>query len=55
MHVAARGLPGEKSGGTALCRIGTVIDNLGRLADPSGSVPWHAGNAPRREAWNSDP
>ncbi len=33
MQMVGRGLRGEKNGGTASCRIVTVIDNLGRFAD----------------------
>jgi hypothetical protein len=31
--MVGRGLRGEKNGGTASCRIVTVVDNLGRFAD----------------------
>lgn len=33
MQMVGRGLRGEKNGGTASCRIVTVVDNLGRFAD----------------------
>jgi superfamily II DNA or RNA helicase len=33
MQMVGRGLRGEKNGGTATCRIVTVLDNLGRFAD----------------------
>jgi superfamily II DNA or RNA helicase len=33
MQMVGRGLRGEKNGGTALCRIVTVVDNLGRFQD----------------------
>ncbi|MCC7491190.1 MAG: DEAD/DEAH box helicase [Fimbriimonadaceae bacterium] len=33
MQMVGRGLRGEKNGGTARCRIVTVLDNLGRFAD----------------------
>ncbi|HMM71248.1 MAG TPA: DEAD/DEAH box helicase family protein [Rhodocyclaceae bacterium] len=33
MQMVGRGLRGEKNGGTASCRIVTVLDNLGRFAD----------------------
>ena len=33
MQIVGRGLRGEKNGGTASCRIVTVIDNLGRYQD----------------------
>lgn len=33
MQMIGRGLRGEKNGGTARCRLVTVIDNLGRFAD----------------------
>lgn len=33
MQMVGRGLRGEKNGGTASCRIITVIDNLGRFAE----------------------
>ena len=33
MQIVGRGLRGEKNGGTARCRIVTVIDNLGRFQD----------------------
>lgn len=33
MQMVGRGLRGEKNGGTASCRIVTVIDNLGRFRD----------------------
>ena len=38
MQMVGRGLRGEKNGGTASCRIVTVVDNLGRFA---GSAPYH--------------
>ena len=31
MQMVGRGLRGKKNGGTASCRIMTVIDNLGRF------------------------
>ncbi len=33
MQMVGRGLRGEKNGGTASCRIVTVVDNLGRFQD----------------------
>lgn len=33
MQMVGRGLRGERNGGTASCRIVTVVDNLGRFAD----------------------
>lgn len=33
MQMVGRGLRGEKNGGTARCRIVTVVDNLGRFQD----------------------
>jgi superfamily II DNA or RNA helicase len=33
MQMVGRGLRGEKNGGTACCRIVTVVDNLGRFQD----------------------
>jgi superfamily II DNA or RNA helicase len=33
MQMVGRGLRGEKNGGTEMCRIVTVIDNLGRFED----------------------
>lgn len=33
MQIVGRGLRGEKNGGTARCRIVTVVDNLGRFQD----------------------
>jgi superfamily II DNA or RNA helicase len=33
MQMVGRGLRGEENGGTALCRIVTVVDNLGRFQD----------------------
>ncbi|RBP45210.1 superfamily II DNA or RNA helicase [Roseimicrobium gellanilyticum] len=33
MQIVGRGLRGEKNGGTKLCRIVTVLDNLGRFQD----------------------
>ena len=33
MQIVGRGLRGEKNGGTASCRIVSVVDNLGRFAD----------------------
>jgi superfamily II DNA or RNA helicase len=33
MQMVGRGLRGEKNGGTAVCRIVTVMDNLGRFQD----------------------
>ena len=33
MQMVGRGLRGEMNGGTASCRIMTVIDNLGRFED----------------------
>jgi superfamily II DNA or RNA helicase len=33
MQMIGRGLRGERNGGTARCRLVTVIDNLGRFAD----------------------
>lgn len=33
MQMVGRGLRGEKNGGTASCRIVTVVDNLGRFSD----------------------
>lgn len=33
MQMVGRGLRGEKNGGTASCRIVTVVDNLGRFTD----------------------
>jgi len=33
MQMVGRGLRGEKNGGTAQCRIVTVVDNLGRFQD----------------------
>lgn len=33
MQMVGRGLRGERNGGTARCRIVTVLDNLGRFAD----------------------
>lgn len=33
MQMVGRGLRGEKNGGTARCRIVTVLDNLGRFGD----------------------
>jgi superfamily II DNA or RNA helicase len=33
MQMVGRGLRGEKNGGTASCRIVTVLDNLGRFQD----------------------
>lgn len=33
MQMVGRGLRGEKNGGTATCRIVTVLDNLGRFLD----------------------
>jgi superfamily II DNA or RNA helicase len=38
MQMVGRGLRGEKNGGTAQCRIVTVIDNLGRFQDKH---PYH--------------
>ncbi len=38
MQMVGRGLRGEKNGGTAKCRIVTVIDNLGRFQDKH---PYH--------------
>ncbi len=38
MQMVGRGLRGEKNGGTAHCRIVTVIDNLGRF---QGRHPYH--------------
>ncbi len=38
MQMVGRGLRGEKNGGTASCRIVTVLDNLGRFADQH---PYH--------------
>lgn len=33
MQMVGRGLRGEKNGGTARCRIATVVENLGRFSD----------------------
>jgi superfamily II DNA or RNA helicase len=33
MQMVGRGLRGEKNGGTARCRIVTMVDNLGRFQD----------------------
>jgi superfamily II DNA or RNA helicase len=38
MQMVGRGLRGEKNGGTARCRIVTVLDNLGRFSDKH---PYH--------------
>lgn len=38
MQMVGRGLRGEKNGGTARCRIVTVVDNLGRF---QGRHPYH--------------
>jgi superfamily II DNA or RNA helicase len=38
MQMVGRGLRGEKNGGTARCRLVTVIDNLGRYANKH---PYH--------------
>jgi superfamily II DNA or RNA helicase len=38
MQMVGRGLRGEKNGGTARCRIVTVVDNLGRFQDKH---PYH--------------
>lgn len=38
MQMVGRGLRGEKNGGTALCRIVTVMDNLGRFGNQH---PYH--------------
>lgn len=33
MQMVGRGLRGEANGGTARCRVVTVLDNLGRFQD----------------------
>lgn len=38
MQIVGRGLRGEKNGGTAQCRIVTVMDNLGRFENKH---PYH--------------
>ena len=38
MQMVGRGLRGEKNGGTARCRIVTVVDNLGRFEN---RYPYH--------------